>query len=66
MSCAVLDPVSRVCVVRYAIFMERRAPWDSAPYLEVRKYDPYLVAKVTLEEPDMKKALSTGFKKVTP
>lgn len=43
---------------------KKRAPWDSAPYLEVRKYDPYLVAKVTLEEPDMKKALSTGFKKV--
>lgn len=41
-----------------------RAPWDRSPALEIRQYDPYLVAKVTVEEDNMKKALGIGFKTV--
>ena len=43
----------------------RRAVYDRAPAFEIREYDPYVVAEVTVEESSMREALSKGFRQVS-
>ena len=43
-----------------------RAFYDRDAALEVREYDPFVVAEVTIDSQEMKDALSTGFRAVSP
>ncbi|KAK9846423.1 hypothetical protein WJX81_003525 [Elliptochloris bilobata] len=47
-----------------ALGTKKRAFYDQAPAVEIRKYDPQLVAEVSLDEEEMRAALSSGFRQV--